>query len=148
MRLPDSPLATAAAAALLIQLAKFISDAIRYRRINFLRLVQTGGMPSSHGGAVTALSVATGISVGFRSIEFQIAAFFSIIVVYDAAGLRRAAGRQAQVLNRMVDRMQREHRLFVRGEDPLGELLGHTPFEVLVGIVFGAIFAWCWYAFV
>ena len=94
------------------------------------------------------LCLATGLSCGFQSMEFQLAAFFSIIIIYDAAGLRRAAGRQARVLNRLVDRMHREHRLWVRGERPLGELLGHTPFEVLVGIVFGIVFAWCWYAFV
>jgi len=81
-------------------------------------------------------------------MEFQIAAFFSIIVVYDAAGLRRAAGRQAQALNRLVDRMQREHSIWIRGERPLGELLGHTPFEVVVGIVFGILFAEFWYVFV
>lgn len=148
MTLPDSPLWTASVAAIVIQIAKFISDGIRFRRLNFHRLVQTGGMPSSHAGSVTALSTATGLSRGFGSMEFQLAAFFSIIVVYDAAGLRRAAGRQAEVLNRLTDRMQREHRLWVRGEHPLAELLGHTPFEVIVGILFGIVFAWSWYGFV
>jgi acid phosphatase family membrane protein YuiD len=148
MKLPDSPLLAAAAAAILIQISKFISNWVIARRINFQRLVQTGGMPSSHAGSVSALSTATGLSAGFASLEFQLACFFSIIIVYDAAGLRRAAGVQAQVLNRLVDRMYREHRLWLRGERPLGELLGHTPFEVLVGIVFGVFFAWAWYVFV
>lgn len=148
MTLPDSPLLAAASCAILIQISKFISDWIIHKRLNFQRLVQTGGMPSSHAGSVAALTSATGISTGFDSTAFQIAAFFSIIVVYDAAGLRRAAGMQAQVLNRLVSRMQHEHRLILPGERPLAELLGHTPFEVLVGILFGVVFAWCWYVFV
>jgi acid phosphatase family membrane protein YuiD len=148
MRLPDSPLLAAASCAILIQIAKFVSYWVIHRRVNFQRLVQTGGMPSSHAGSVAALSGATGISAGFDSTVFQVAAFFSIIVVYDAAGLRRAAGMQAQVLNRLVDRMHREHRLILHGARPLAELLGHTPFEVLVGILFGVVFAWSWYVFV
>jgi acid phosphatase family membrane protein YuiD len=131
-----------------IQISKFIADAVIHRRLNFQRLVQTGGMPSSHSGSVATLSTATGLSAGFSSIEFQVATFFSIIVVYDAAGLRRAAGKQAQALNRLTDRMQREHRIWIRGERPLAELLGHTPFEVVVGIAFGIFFAEFWYVFV
>jgi len=148
MTLPDSPLLAAASCAILIQIAKFVSDWAIHKRLNFQRLVQTGGMPSSHAGSVATLSTAVGTSAGFSSIEFQVACFFSIIVVYDAAGLRRAAGMQAQVLNRLVTRMQQEHRLILPGEHPLAELLGHTPFEVLVGILFGVVFAWCWYVFV
>ncbi len=148
MTLPESPLVAAAASATLIQLSKFVSDALIHRRVNFQRLVQTGGMPSSHAGSVSTLSAATGLARGFSSMEFQIACFFSVIIVYDAAGLRRAAGKQAEVLNRLVDRMQREHRLILRGERPLAELLGHTPFEVFVGIVFGIVFARAWWAFV
>jgi hypothetical protein len=148
MRLPDSPILIAAATAVVIQIAKFVADGLIHRRVNFQRLVQTGGMPSSHAGAVTALSAATGFSAGFGSLAFQVAAFFSIIIIYDAAGLRRAAGRQARVLNRLVDQMTREHRLWVRSEGRLGELLGHTPFEVFVGMLIGGFLAWAWYLLV
>jgi len=148
MTLPESPLAASAVCALLIQVSKFVSDAIIHRRLNFNRLVATGGMPSSHSGSVATLSTTVGMSEGFTSMAFQIACFFSVIVVYDASGLRRSAGKQAQVLNRLVDRMYREHSLSLRGERPLQELLGHTPFEVFVGILFGIAFARFWYVFV
>jgi acid phosphatase family membrane protein YuiD len=147
MVLPDSPLVVAGVTAIVIQITKFVAYGVANRRIDFERLVSTGGMPSSHTGSVTALSASAAFREGIASTEFQIAAFFSIIVIYDAAGLRRAAGRQAMVLNRLVDQMVNEHRILVRGERPLRELLGHTPFEVVVGAIFGLIFAWFWHVF-
>jgi len=109
---------------------------------NLRRFVETGGMPSSHAASVAALSTSIGIQQGFRSLLFAVTLYFSLVVMYDAAGLRRAAGRQAMVLNRLID----EH--FTHpGESAqkLMELLGHTPFEVLVGAMLGVCSAVLWH---
>lgn len=111
-------------------------------RWNLRRFVETGGMPSSHAASVAALSTGVGLREGFGSSLFGATLFFSLIVMYDAAGLRRAAGRQAMVLNRLID----EH--FKHPEEDaqrLFELLGHTPFEVLVGALLGAATATLWH---
>ena len=98
-------------------------------------------MPSSHAASVSALSTAVGMAEGFRSTLFGVTLFFSLIVMYDAAGLRRAAGRQAAVLNRLIDE-HFEHP--EKGAQRLMELLGHTPLEVLVGSVLGTLSALLW----
>lgn len=123
----------------LVQVMKFLADWIRHRRPNFRVLVRTGGMPSSHSAGVCALSTSVGLHEGFASALFSVTLYFSLIVMYDAAGLRRAAGRQAAILNRIVDEKFLHHR--TRPEDRLMELLGHTPFEVGVGAVLGVLFA-------
>ena len=100
-------------------------------------------MPSSHAASVAALSTAVGMEEGFRSTLFGATLFFSLIVMYDAAGLRRAAGRHAVVLNRLIEE-HFEHP--EEGAQKLIELLGHTPFEVLVGAVLGSAGALLWYS--
>jgi acid phosphatase family membrane protein YuiD len=98
-------------------------------------------MPSSHAASVSALSTMVGLSEGFRSAIFGVTLFFSLIVMYDAAGLRRAAGRQAAVLNRLIE----EHFAHPEaGAQRLMELLGHTPLEVLVGALLGVASALIW----
>ena len=116
------------------QAAKVMLTSWKQRRLNLRVLAETGGMPSSHSAIVMALTAAVGKYSGLTSPEFAIALIFSIVVMYDAAGLRRAAGRQAAVLNRLVDDL-----MHMRGveEQKLRELLGHTPVEVLVGAVLG-----------
>src|SRR2546421_7330367 len=106
----------------------------RERRLNLRVLAETGGMPSSHSAIVMGLTTAIGKYAGPTSAAFAIALIFTFVVMYDAAGLRRAAGRQAEVLNRLVEDL-----VHMRGvqEARLRELLGHTPFEVLVGAVIG-----------
>lgn len=110
------------------------------RRWNLRRFVETGGMPSSHAASVAALSTAVGLQEGFRSTLFGATLFFSLIVMYDAAGLRRAAGRQAAVLNRLIEEHFENH----AGTQRLMELLGHTPLEVLVGALIGVASALTW----
>lgn len=110
-------------------------------RWNLRRFVGTGGMPSSHAAAVSALSTAVGLKEGFGTTLFGVTLYFSLIVMYDAAGLRQAAGRQAVILNRLIDehfehREKETHRLM--------ELLGHTPLEVFVGAVLGVASALVW----
>jgi acid phosphatase family membrane protein YuiD len=114
------------------------------RRWNFRRFVETGGMPSAHSAAVCALTTMVGFDEGFRSTMFGVSLYFSLIVMYDAAGLRRAAGKQAAILNRLIDE-HFEHAGAETGR--LMELLGHTPLEVLVGALLGLFSAigWHWY---
>ena len=116
------------------QAAKVILTSMRQRRLNLRVLAETGGMHSSHAAIVMGLTTAVGKYAGVSSAAFAIALIFSFVVMYDAAGLRRAAGRQAAVLNRLVEDL-----VHMRGvqEQKLRELLGHTPVEVLVGAVLG-----------
>lgn len=134
----NPPLVLAVLAMSTAQLFKFLRAMAVRRRPDFTRLVGTGGMPSAHSASVTALSTAVGLGEGWTSPIFAVAAFFSLVTMYDATGIRRAAGKQAQVLNRMLDEMREYHKL-----DPerLSELLGHTPLEVIVGALYGAVLA-------
>jgi acid phosphatase family membrane protein YuiD len=118
------------------QAAKVSLTSVRQRRLNLRVLAETGGMPSSHSAIVMGLTAAIGKNAGLTSPVFAIALIFTFVVMYDAAGLRRAAGRQAEVLNRLVEDL-----VHMRGvqEARLRELLGHTPFEVLVGAVIGLV---------
>ncbi len=125
----------------LIQGYKGFSDYLRTRHWNLRRFVETGGMPSSHAASVSTLSTMVGLHEGFRSSLFCVTLFFSLIVMYDAAGLRRAAGRHAVVLNRLIDEHFKNPE---EGAHKLMELLGHTPFEVLVGALLGVGIAVLW----
>jgi uncharacterized protein len=118
------------------QAAKVILYSVRERRLNLRVLAVTGGMPSSHSAIVMGLTTAIGKYSGPTSPQFAIALIFSFVVMYDAAGLRRAAGRQAAILNRLVEDL-----VHMRGvqEQKLRELLGHTPVEVLAGAVLGVV---------
>jgi acid phosphatase family membrane protein YuiD len=138
----ERPFLIALLCGMLVQFLKGLAAFARHGKIDFRRFVRTGGMPSSHAASVSALSMAIGLKEGFTSQLFGVTLFFSLIIMYDAAGLRRAAGRQAEVLNRILDDHYSKHKV---GEERLLELLGHTPFEVLVGAVVGVLFAFAWY---
>jgi len=116
------------------QAAKVIIASIKARGLNLRVLADPGGMPSSHSAIVMGLTAAIGKHDGLANAPFAIALIFSFVVMYDAAGVRRAAGKQAAVLNRLVEDLTH-----MRGvqEQELRELLGHTPVEVLVGAVLG-----------
>lgn len=120
------------------QTIKVTVGVIREKKFNFRWFVGTGGMPSSHAASVSALCTLVGFSCGFDSPLFLIALTFAIIVVMDAQGVRRATGKQAEVLNRMLDDIYWKHRI---QEDRLKELLGHAPIEVFAGIALGVISA-------
>lgn len=122
-------------ACLFAQTAKLAIELIRFGKVNFRALVTTGGMPSSHSAFVSALATSVGQSIGWESPEFAIAVVFAFIVMYDATGVRQAAGQQARILNQIIDELFQEHPQF--NEDRLKELLGHTPFEVIVGLTLG-----------
>ncbi|NPA80321.1 MAG: divergent PAP2 family protein [Thermotogae bacterium] len=127
------------------QLIKFVSVAIRTGKFDLSRLVGTGGMPSAHSASVMALTTMVGLKEGFGSPLFGVVAFFSLITMYDAAGVRKAAGEQARVLNVILDEMMKGHPV---SQVELKELLGHTPKEVLtgalMGILFGVLFHMLW----
>ena len=115
---------------------KLIIELIRHRKINFRFLVSTGGMPSAHSALVGALATGVGLTKGWESSEFAIACLFAVIVMYDAAGVRQAAGKQARILNQLLDEfLQDTHHL--NTEERLKELLGHTPFQVFIGLAWG-----------
>lgn len=123
------------------QFYKFVVFLIVHRQINFKRLFQTGGMPSSHSAFMMAMATSTGILTGFNSVIFAIALTVSIVVMYDAAGLRRAVGRQASVLNQIVQEIFSEHPHL--SSQRFRELLGHTPIEVFIGALLGsAVSVW------
>lgn len=128
-------LLVAFAASFVAQALKLCIEYIRHGKINFRIVVGAGGMPSSHSALVAALATGIGQVQGWGSTEFAIATIFAIIVMYDAAGVRQAAGQQARILNQIVDEMFQENPEF--NQDRLKELLGHTPFQVIVGSILG-----------
>lgn len=122
---------------LIAQLLKFIISISRYKTIDFTRLVGSGGMPSSHSAFVMGLSTAVGLKVGFDSLEYAVAICFAFVVMYDASGVRRSVGNQANILNQMLSDIKELKHI----EENLKELVGHTPFEVFMGAFLGIIIA-------
>jgi acid phosphatase family membrane protein YuiD len=118
------------------QILKVGVVSVRKRHLDLRVLAETGGMPSSHSAIVAALTTSVGRLNGVTSDTFAIALIFSIVVMYDAQGVRRAAGLQASVLNRLVDDLMAQRGI---QETRLRELLGHTPVEVLVGAALGIV---------
>lgn len=111
------------------------------RKLDFSRLVGSGGMPSSHSSLMMALTVAVGRATGFQSVETAIAFTVALVVMYDASGVRRAVGQQAKILNLMVEHWQDDDTEFM--SQKLKELLGHTPLEVFFGAILGIVIGLC-----
>ncbi|WP_027881400.1 divergent PAP2 family protein [Meiothermus rufus] len=131
---------TAILASVVAQMLKLFIYYMVERRWEWERLAETGGMPSSHSATVAALATGVGITEGWDSAFFAIAVVLAIIVMYDATGIRRAAGLHAQRLNDLIE----EFRALVQQgpqPEPLKELLGHTYLEVAVGATLGILFA-------
>ena len=121
------------------QFYKFIVFLVINKQINLKRLFQTGGMPSSHSSFMMAMATSTGLISGFNSVAFAIALTIALVVMYDAAGLRRAVGRQASVLNQILAEIFSEHPHL--SSQKFKELLGHTPIEVFAGAILGSVIA-------
>ena len=138
--LENHVLLVALIACLIAQLSKIVVEFAKHGKVSIRALVTTGGMPSAHSALVTSLAAGVGQTLGWASPEFAIATIFAIIVMYDAAGVRQAAGKQARILNQMIDELFREHPTF--SEDRLKELLGHTPFQVIAGSILGVTVSW------
>ena len=122
----------------LAQIIKIPLDFFRTRRWNWALLFTTGGMPSSHSALMTATTHAIGLYYGFSTPMFALAVAITMIVVYDAANVRRQAGIHAQRINIIFDELLRGHPI---NEKDLREVLGHTPLEVAGGILFGLVVA-------
>lgn len=137
--LKQSAFVTAVIAWFVAQVIKVITVLIIEKKFDFSRFVGSGGMPSSHSAFVTSLAVAIGFSSGFSSELFSIAAVLALVVMYDAAGVRRAAGEQAKILNILIEEWGSQN--YKNTEVRLKELLGHTPMQVIAGALLGMAIA-------
>lgn len=133
----------------LAQSAKIFINFLVERKLDYKLLISSGGFPSSHTAIVWALAVEIGKSQGWDSPLFAIAVVLAVIVMYDAAGVRRATGLHAKVINYLVDRLSQYQKFerFGHGVAPeqqerLKELIGHTPFEVFGGALLGTVLGW------
>ena len=123
---------------LLAQTLKVAIGVIREKRFNFRWFVGTGGMPSSHAATVSALATSIGLTFGFSSPFFAIAFFFALIIMFDAQGVRRQSGQQAEILNKMIEDIYLNRGI---KQERLIELLGHTPVQVFIGATLGILVA-------
>ena len=113
------------------QVLKTILHCIIYKKLDFQRMYGDGGMPSGHSATVSSLATICGLSFGFGSVEFAISAILAIIVCHDATGVRRETGKQAEVLNELLRYLE------TGSEADLKVLVGHTPVQVVAGILIG-----------
>ena len=120
------------------QLFKLIRNLIQTKKVDFTYFVSTGGMPSAHSALVCALATSVGLAEGFGSTIFAVALAFAGVVMFDAQGVRRAAGLQAKLMNQIIQELFREHHL---SQTKLAELLGHTRLEVFFGLLLGVVCA-------
>lgn len=129
----------------LAQVVKMTTGLIKTGRVDFRYLLSTGGMPSAHSAMVCGLCTSVGLTEGFDAPITMLAAGFAAITMFDAAGVRRAAGHQAKILNLMIEELFKHHKL---RHIHLKELLGHTQKEVFAGMIVGIALAWalsyCW----
>lgn len=119
-----------------IQLFKLIYDLVTTKKFNFKRILGAGGMPSSHSAVVVSLATMIGKEYGINSAIFGLSIIFAFVVMYDAAGVRRAAGKQAKLLNKIVQTPGLSN---VEVSEKLQEVLGHTPTQVFAGAFIGVI---------
>lgn len=119
-----------------IQTFKVFYDLVKTKKFNFKRIMGAGGMPSSHSAVVTCLATMVGKSQGVETPIFAVSVVFAFVVMYDAAGIRRAAGKQAKLLNKIIETPGLSG---VQVSERLVEVLGHTPTQVVVGAIIGII---------
>ena len=133
----DNPsLLTALAAWLLAQVLKPPLEYIRKGKWNWGYLLSAGGMPSSHSSLMVGATMGIGLHQGFDSAVFTLAISMTMIVIYDAAGVRREAGRHAEKINILINELLSGHPI---SDKSLREVIGHTPMEVLGGICLGVV---------
>ena len=127
-------------AVILAQVLKFFVHLIWKRKVDLRLFTTTGGMPSSHSAGVMGLATTVGLIQGFASVDYAMALGYALVVMYDAAGVRRAAGKQAACLNRIIMDIYKQELKEAGGR--LKELLGHTPLQVIMGALFGIVYAY------
>lgn len=137
--LQNRVLIAAVAAWVVGQFLKIPLDYILNKRWNWGIIFSAGGLPSSHSALVTAVVLTIGFQEGFNSSVFALAAAISMIVIYDAAGVRRQAGIHAERINEIMKNFIESRRF---PEEDLKEMLGHTPFEVIAGVLLGVLISW------
>ena len=120
----------------IIQVFKVLSELVTTRKFNFKRIMGAGGMPSSHSAVVVSLATMVAKYEGVSSPLFAVSLALAFIVMYDAAGVRRAAGKQARMLNKIIET---PGLTTMEVSEKLVEVLGHTPIQVVVGAVIGLI---------
>lgn len=120
------------------QFIKFTAHYARTREIDFGYFVSTGGMPSAHSAMVCALTTSVGLRMGMETTLFAVTLAFAIVVMFDAQSVRRAAGQQARLLNQVVSELLKDHHL---SKEKLREMLGHSRYEVFVGMCLGILVA-------
>ena len=128
---------------IIAQIAKTLINFIMTKKFSFDRLIGDGGMPSGHSATVTALAVMCGLTEGFGSTVFGLAMVFAIVVMHDAMGVRREAGKHAESIKEMaelVNELFKERDLKIRTEK-MKKLIGHTPLQVFVGALVGLLIA-------
>lgn len=126
------------------QIIKTIIDLCFNKKVNFERLIGSGGMPSCHSASVTALATSSGLVYGLDSFAFAVSCIIAVIVMYDARGVRRETGNQAVLLNQMMDyfkKLETPQRRIEFTQEKLKELIGHTPLQVIIGSILGFIIA-------
>ena len=125
------------------QVMKVIITLLRKKQLDLRFLVVSGGMPSSHSAFVTALATSVALIEGLGSVAFGISAIFALIVIYDAAGVRRSVGQQSVILNRIIREFRDRRPVSELGHD-LREFVGHTQLQVIIGVLIGIMVAWLW----
>lgn len=133
----NKPLIAAIFAWAAAQILKVVIESIMARKFTWESILASGGMPSSHSAFVTTLSTVIGIEHGLGSVYFAFSAAFSLVVMYDACGVRRAVGEQAKALNRIIESLKENSA--IGSEKALKEILGHSPFQVAMGFVLGLL---------
>ncbi|MFH1854191.1 MAG: divergent PAP2 family protein [Candidatus Omnitrophota bacterium] len=123
---------------LVAQTIKVIIGVVTEKRFNFKWFVGSGGMPSSHAATVAALAASVGFTFGFSSAFFAMAFFFAFVIMFDAQGVRRQSGRQAEALNKIIEDIYLNKGV---KQERLIELLGHTPVQVFIGAALGVFIA-------
>jgi len=128
------------------QVLKVIILLLRKKQLDLRLLVLSGGMPSSHSAFVIALATSVALIEGLGSTAFGISAVFALVVVYDAAGVRRSVGQQSVILNRIIRELRDRRPVIELGHD-LREFVGHTQLQVIIGVLIGFAVAWLWLIF-
>lgn len=121
----------------IVQTLKVIIELLKNKKMDVRRWWGSGGMPSSHSALVCSLATAIGLTEGWNSAIFALSIAFAAVVMYDASGVRRAAGKQAKILNQLIESEGKN----INVQEKLIELLGHTPLEVYVGATIGILIA-------
>ena len=120
------------------QFIKVALGVLRTKKFDFRWFIGTGGMPSAHAAGSSALATIIGLDYGFDTVAFALAAVFAVVTMFDAQGVRRSTGKQASILNKILDDIYWKGKI---EEDQLKELIGHTPIEVFMGSIIGILLA-------